>query len=229
MSEPLPAQQSADVKSPDSGISPRTVIQGSSAAPDYFPPPNAAVPEASLTSLATTADTQDAQAPADAAGDTETHAQAPAPAQKPERPRIQIKGQDAALRPDLTLQSPSSASIDSGTTVRPSETGRERKASISSLSFAPLHNPALPQGTHKKTDKTRIRASSPPPNRYVSFQSVYHSTLPVIFPVICPFAPLSLLLLFCTASPSPSLVPEIRYGGVETRSAELRKLSLPWQ
>ncbi|CRK20898.1 hypothetical protein BN1723_017888, partial [Verticillium longisporum] len=165
MSEPLPAQQSADVKSPDSGISPRTVIQGSSAAPDYFPPPNAAVPEASLTSLATTADTQDAQAPADAAGDTETHAQAPAPAQKPERPRIQIKGQDAALRPDLTLQSPSSASIDSGTTVRPSETGRERKASISSLSFAPLHNPALPQGTHKKTDKTRIRASSPPPNR----------------------------------------------------------------
>ncbi|KAG7121582.1 hypothetical protein HYQ45_014508 [Verticillium longisporum] len=196
MSEPLPAQQSADVKSPDSGISPRTVIQGSSAAPDYFPPPKAAAAAAPAdavpASLATPADTQDAheaqeaQAPADAAGDTETQAQAPAAAHKPERPRIQIKGlsqgqgQDAALRPDLTLQSPSSASIDSGTTVRPSESGgpsetggRERKASISSLSFAPLHNPALPQGTHKKTDKTRIRASSPPPNRYVSFSFVF--------------------------------------------------------
>ncbi|KAM0583471.1 hypothetical protein D7B24_004413, partial [Verticillium nonalfalfae] len=215
MSEPLPAQQSADVKSPDSGISPRTVIQGSSAAPDYFPPPKAAAPaEAVPTSLATNAGTQDAQdalAPADAAGDTETQAQAPAPApapaQKPERPRIQIKGQDAALRPDLALQSPSGASIDSGTTVRPSESdgpgetgGRERKASISSLSFAPLHNPALPQGTHKKTDKTRIRASSPPPNRFQSH--VAFDNLP---------------LGEATKSNTPSLTLNVRHRGYQAK------------
>ncbi|KXH37454.1 universal stress protein family [Colletotrichum simmondsii] len=41
--------------------------------------------------------------------------------------------------------------------------GRPRGSSIASLSFAPLRNPSLPQGNQKKTNKERIRASSPPP------------------------------------------------------------------
>ncbi|KAK7453084.1 universal stress protein family [Colletotrichum acutatum] len=43
--------------------------------------------------------------------------------------------------------------------------GRPRGSSIASLSFAPLRNPSLPQGNQKKTNKERIRASSPPPER----------------------------------------------------------------
>ncbi|KAM0273947.1 hypothetical protein ACHAQH_008090 [Verticillium albo-atrum] len=196
MSEPLPAQQSADLKSPDSGISPRTVIQGQSTAqsaePEYFPPANAAQ-DAAPSGTAPTATATDA---------VDTDAQPQAPAQKPERPRIQIKGQDSALRPGHALQSPSSASIDSGTTVRPADSGygRERKASISSLSFAPLHNPALPQGTHKKTDKTRIRASSPPPNRFRSH--VAFDNLP---------------LGEATKSNTPSLTLNVRHRGYQAK------------
>ncbi|KAF4774878.1 putative universal stress protein family [Colletotrichum scovillei] len=46
--------------------------------------------------------------------------------------------------------------------------GRPRGSSIASLSFAPLRNPSLPQGNQKKTNKERIRASSPPPERFQS-------------------------------------------------------------
>lgn len=38
-----------------------------------------------------------------------------------------------------------------------------------------MRNPELPQGTHKKTDKERIRACSPPPSRFqprVTFDSM---------------------------------------------------------
>ncbi|KAL0931171.1 uncharacterized protein CTRU02_213906 [Colletotrichum truncatum] len=42
---------------------------------------------------------------------------------------------------------------------------RHRGSSISSLTFAPLRNPSLPQGSQKRTDKERIRASSPPHER----------------------------------------------------------------
>ncbi|EXF76100.1 hypothetical protein CFIO01_07965 [Colletotrichum fioriniae PJ7] len=46
--------------------------------------------------------------------------------------------------------------------------GRPRGSSIASLSFAPLRNPSLPQGNQKKTNKERIRASSPPPESVAS-------------------------------------------------------------
>lgn len=42
---------------------------------------------------------------------------------------------------------------------------RQRGASISSLAFAPVRNTSLPQGNQKTTNKERIRASSPPPER----------------------------------------------------------------
>ncbi|KAF6807455.1 hypothetical protein CSOJ01_08184 [Colletotrichum sojae] len=42
---------------------------------------------------------------------------------------------------------------------------RQRGSSISSLAFAPVRNLSLPQGNQKTTNKDRIRASSPPPNR----------------------------------------------------------------
>ncbi|KAH7361416.1 hypothetical protein B0T11DRAFT_74252 [Plectosphaerella cucumerina] len=106
---------------------------------------------------------------------------------KADRPRIRIKGQDAALRDEQPLSRHSStrstatitrpkieiprdlhqpapqSSTDSG--VTDTGAGRGRKESVSSLSFAQANNPKLPQGIHKKTDKLRIRASSPPPKR----------------------------------------------------------------
>ncbi|KEY69042.1 hypothetical protein S7711_10696 [Stachybotrys chartarum IBT 7711] len=40
-----------------------------------------------------------------------------------------------------------------------------RKASTSSVKFRQPRNLSLPQGNQKQTDASRIRASSPPPNR----------------------------------------------------------------
>ncbi|KAH6664353.1 hypothetical protein F5X68DRAFT_60801 [Plectosphaerella plurivora] len=104
-----------------------------------------------------------------------------------DRPRIKIKGQDAALRDEQPL-SRHSSTRSTATITRPKieiprdlhqpaprastepdvtgpGAGRGRKESVSSLSFAQANNPKLPQGVHKKTDKLRIRASSPPPQR----------------------------------------------------------------
>jgi len=49
-----------------------------------------------------------------------------------------------------------------------SHAGRPRGSSAASLAFAPPRNPSLPQGNQKKTGKERIRASSPPPERFQS-------------------------------------------------------------
>ncbi|ROT38484.1 hypothetical protein SODALDRAFT_350707 [Sodiomyces alkalinus F11] len=85
------------------------------------------------------------------------------------RPTIRIKGQNTprplALSRDSSAGSSAHLGWASDSTVRPSQ---GRRGSVSSLSFAPVRNPELPQGTHKKTDKERIRASSPPPARFQS-------------------------------------------------------------
>lgn len=70
-----------------------------------------------------------------------------------------------------TLSSFASPSLESRTGSVSAESSRtefearHRGSSISSLAFAPTRNPSLPQGNQKKTDKERIRASSPPPER----------------------------------------------------------------
>lgn len=157
----------------DSGISPKSQAPDTSSAagqqPEYFPENDARTPTGS-----------DMLPPTTPTGVT-------ADAQKVDRPRIRIKGQEAALREEQPLSRQSStrstATItrpkieipqDKQNPLRPSfdsgiagggPAGRGRTASISSLSFAALHDPKLPQGKHKKTDKVRIRASSPPPKR----------------------------------------------------------------
>ncbi|WYZ39948.1 hypothetical protein EsH8_IV_000289 [Colletotrichum jinshuiense] len=73
-----------------------------------------------------------------------------------------------------TLSSFASPSLESRTGSVSAESSRtefearHRGSSISSLAFAPTRNPSLPQGNQKKTDKERIRASSPPPERFQS-------------------------------------------------------------
>ncbi|OHF03706.1 universal stress protein family [Colletotrichum orchidophilum] len=87
----------------------------------------------------------------------------------------EIKANDAEpLSRATTLSSYASPSpLDSATGSFSAESsrtesygGRPRGSSTASLSFAPLRNPSLPQGNQKKTDKERIRASSPPPERF---------------------------------------------------------------
>ncbi|KAF9877474.1 universal stress protein family [Colletotrichum karsti] len=84
------------------------------------------------------------------------------------------KGADAGqLSRATTLSSLASPSLDStkeNSSADSSRTesfaARHRGSSISSLTFAPVRNPSLPQGNQKQTGKERIRASSPPPERF---------------------------------------------------------------
>jgi hypothetical protein len=62
---------------------------------------------------------------------------------------------------DFQVDSSRQSSNDSGC---PSD-GHHRNSSSASVSFRPPHNPSLPQGHPRKTDKRRLRASSPSPVR----------------------------------------------------------------
>ncbi|KAL2753280.1 hypothetical protein ACRALDRAFT_1077590 [Sodiomyces alcalophilus JCM 7366] len=85
------------------------------------------------------------------------------------RPTIQIKGQGTSLRPTLSHDPSVGSSTQAGSSASDStvRTWQGRRGSASSLSFVPMGD-ELPQGTHKKTDKERIKASSPPPSRFQS-------------------------------------------------------------
>ncbi|GKT54018.1 universal stress protein family [Colletotrichum tofieldiae] len=90
---------------------------------------------------------------------------------QPQRKEEDTSGGDAEpLSRVTTLSSYASPSPESATGSFSAESsrtesygGRPRGSSVASLAFAPLRNPSLPQGNQKKTDKDRIRASSPPP------------------------------------------------------------------
>lgn len=90
-----------------------------------------------------------------------------------QRRREENKGGDAGqLSRATTISSLGSPSLESTKESFSAESSRtesfarrHRGSSISSLAFAPVRNPSLPQGNQKKTDKQRIRASSPPPER----------------------------------------------------------------
>ncbi|TID02465.1 Universal stress protein A family protein C25B2.10 [Colletotrichum higginsianum] len=95
---------------------------------------------------------------------------------QPQRKEEETKGGDAEpLSRATTLSSIAGPSPQSTTESFSAEWpraesygGRPRGSSVASLAFAPLRNPSLPQGSQKKTDKERIRASSPPPERFQS-------------------------------------------------------------
>ncbi|KAL2881642.1 hypothetical protein SGCOL_002788 [Colletotrichum sp. CLE4] len=141
MSGPSPRSM-LNVQSPDSDVSPKSPMQSSDQTKtDYF--------------------------------SIESSSQAQSQSQS-QRKDEETKTNDAEpLSRATTLSSFASPSpLESGTGSFSAESsrtesygGRPRGSSIASLSFAPPRNPSLPQGNQKKTNKERIRASSPPPER----------------------------------------------------------------
>lgn len=80
----------------------------------------------------------------------------------PPRPKIEIPERPGSMETGSSMPVSATSTSAASSIVRPPHL---RTTSTSSLSFARPGNPSLPQGTHKKTDKGRIKASSPPPSR----------------------------------------------------------------
>ncbi|KAK0374959.1 hypothetical protein CLIM01_07684 [Colletotrichum limetticola] len=137
MSGPTPRSM-LNVQSPDSDVSPKTPIQTSDQTKtDYF-------------SIESSSQAQSQKK------DEETKA-------NDAEPLSRATTLSSFASPSPLESATGSFSAESSRTE--SYGGRPRGSSIASLSFAPLRNPSLPQGNQKKTNKERIRASSPPPER----------------------------------------------------------------
>ncbi|UQC77316.1 uncharacterized protein CLUP02_02783 [Colletotrichum lupini] len=135
MSGPTPRSM-LNVQSPDSDVSPKTPIQPSDQTKtDYF-------------SIESSSQAQSQKK------DEETKA-------NDAEPLSRATTLSSFASPSTLESATGSFSAESSRTE--SYGGRPRGSSIASLSFAPLRNPSLPQGNQKKTNKERIRASSPPP------------------------------------------------------------------
>ncbi|KAK1490388.1 hypothetical protein CTAM01_10677 [Colletotrichum tamarilloi] len=148
MSGPTPRSM-LNVQSPDSDVSPKTPIQPSDQTKtDYF-------------SIESSSQAQSQKK------DEETKA-------NDAEPLSRATTLSSFASPSPLESATGSFSAESSRTE--SYGGRPRGSSIASLSFAPLRNPSLPQGNQKKTNKERIRASSPPPERPEASDQEFNTT-----------------------------------------------------